>query len=164
MQRITELEVNGVRHALDVEAQRLLLSVLRDDLDLTGTKYGCGEAQCGACLVLLDGERAPACITTVGEANGKSVTTIEGLEQNRRLHPLQAAFWELGALQCGYCTPGMIMAGVDLLRHTPNPSEQQIAAALETNVCRCGAHPRIIADVRRAAERMQVEPSGAGAA
>lgn len=147
-----ELSVNGFWHEVSVDAERSLLSVLRDDLDLTGAKYGCGEARCGACIVLVEGQSTPSCITSVGDIAGRHVTTVEGLEQDGRLHPLQEAFIELGAMQCGYCTPGMIMSGVALLRENPDPSEAEIARALEVNVCRCGAHPRIIAAVRRAVE------------
>ncbi len=115
--RVTQLTVNGTVHQLDVDAERTLLSVLRDDLDLTGAKYGCGEGQCGACTVLVDGQPTHSCTTKVGTLAGKTITTIEGLEKNGTLHPLQQAFLDLGALQCGYCTPGMILAGVGLLAH-----------------------------------------------
>jgi aerobic-type carbon monoxide dehydrogenase small subunit (CoxS/CutS family) len=155
MQKITSLTVNETLYQTDADDDRTLLSVLRDDLDLTGTKYGCGEAQCGACLVLIDGHRTPSCITAVAEAAGKSVTTIEGLERDGRLHPLQEAFLELGAFQCGFCTPGMIVASLDLLQQNPDPDEAAIKAALQTNVCRCGAHTRIVAAVRRASETMR---------
>ncbi|MBC8135765.1 MAG: (2Fe-2S)-binding protein [Fibrella sp.] len=157
MVTITELDVNGTRHDVAADAERSLLSVLRDDLDLTGTKYGCGEARCGACIVFLDGDPTPSCVTPVGEVGAKRVTTIEGMEQNGRLHPLQEAFLEIGAMQCGYCTPGMIMSGVALLRANPDPSEAEIARALEVNICRCGMHSRIIAAVRRAATIIQAE-------
>lgn len=153
----TQLDVNGTRHAVAADAERTLLSVLRDDLDLTGTKYGCGEARCGACIVFLDGEPTPSCITLMDEVGGKRITTIEGVEQNGRLHPLQEAFLEMGAMQCGYCTPGMIMSGVALLRANPDPSEAEIARTLEVNICRCGMHGRIIAAVRRAAAMMRDE-------
>ncbi|MBC7805099.1 MAG: (2Fe-2S)-binding protein [Akkermansiaceae bacterium] len=159
MIKITELDVNGSRHTIRVDAERSLLSVLRDDLDLTGAKYGCGEAQCGACIVIIDGQPTPSCVTPVGDVRGKRVTTIEGLEQNGRLHPLQEAFLEAGALQCGYCTPGMILSGVALLRDNPDPSEAEIARALEVNVCRCGMHSRIIAAVRRAAQTLKADTS-----
>ncbi len=145
-----DLDVNGTRRAVDVDPARTLLSVLREELELTGTKYGCGEGQCGACTVVL-GERAVrSCMTPVGRATGARITTIEGIERDGRLHPLQQAFIDEGALQCGYCTPGMIMAGVALLQTTPSPSAPEIARAMEGNVCRCGTYPRIIAAVRRA--------------
>src|SRR6266851_1586279 len=115
MQRISELHVNGTKVRINAEADRSLLSVLRDDLDLTGSKYGCGEGQCGACTVLIDGQATRSCITKLGAAAGKKITTIEGIEKNGRLHPLQEAFLEADALQCGYCTPGMIMSSVALL-------------------------------------------------
>lgn len=151
MARITELLVNGVRRRVDAEPGRTLLSVLRDDLDLTGTKYGCGEGRCGACTVLVDGRAVKSCLVRVESAAGKRITTIEGLERNGQLHPLQAAFLEADALQCGYCTPGMIMASAGLLDRNPNPTEPEIAAALEGNLCRCGTYPRIIQAVRLAA-------------
>src|SRR5688500_11657824 len=133
-----DLDVNGTRRVVDVDPARTLLSVLREELAITGTKYGCGEGQCGACTVLL-GERAVrSCMTPVSRATGAPITTIEGIERDGRLHPLQQAFIDEGALQCGYCTPGMIMAGVALLKATPSPSASEIARAMEGNVCRCG--------------------------
>jgi aerobic-type carbon monoxide dehydrogenase small subunit (CoxS/CutS family) len=125
---------------------------LRDDLDLTGAKYGCGEGQCGACTVLLDGTATRSCITPVGTVGAKQITTIEGLEQNGKLHPLQEAFLEMGAMQCGYCTCGMIMSGLALLRKKPHPSAGEIAHGLEGNVCRCGTYQRIVAAVAQAAK------------
>ena len=153
MTKITELTVNKTRHAIDADEERSLLSVLREDLDLTGTKYGCGEAQCGACIVLIDGARTPSCTLPVGCVGTSDVTTIEGLERDGQLHPVQQSFLEMGAFQCGYCTPGMIMASVALLRENPDPSDAQIQDALQTNICRCGTYPRIVAAVRRAAEQ-----------
>ena len=153
MGRITELQVNRARRAIHADSERSLLSVLRDDLGLTGAKYGCGEGQCGACTVLLDGAPVRSCITPVKAAAGKQVTTIEGLEQSGRLHPLQDAFLELDAMQCGYCTPGMILSGVALLQRKPNPSAQEIVRHMEGNICRCGTYPRIVAAVRKAAKR-----------
>jgi aerobic-type carbon monoxide dehydrogenase small subunit (CoxS/CutS family) len=155
MKRINELDVNGTQYRLDADAERTLLSVLRDDLDLTGAKYGCGEAQCGACIVLIDGQPIPSCVTPVGRAVEKKITTVEGVEQNGQLHPLQQAFLEMDALQCGYCTPGMIMSGVALLRENPDPTEADIIRSLESNICRCGAYPRIVSAVRRAAKMMK---------
>jgi aerobic-type carbon monoxide dehydrogenase small subunit (CoxS/CutS family) len=146
-----ELDVNGHRHHLDIEPSRTLLSVLRDELALTGTKYGCGEGQCGACTVLLGEHAVRACSTPVSAAAGHSITTVEGLEQGGRLHPVQQAFLDEGAMQCGYCTPGMIMATLSLLRANPSPNEQQIVAGMQGNVCRCGTYPRIVAAVQRAA-------------
>ncbi|HKB52735.1 MAG TPA: (2Fe-2S)-binding protein [Ramlibacter sp.] len=146
-----ELEVNGQRHALDVDPGRSLLDVLREELGLTGTKYGCGESECGACTVLLDGRAVHACVTPVSRAVNLPITTIEGLERDGRLHPVQQAFLDDDALQCGYCTAGMIMAGVSLLAATPHPSRDAITRAMEGNVCRCGTYPRIVAAIERAA-------------
>ena len=155
MQRISELHVNGVRRRIDAEADRSLLSVLRDDLDLTGSKYGCGEGQCGACTVLIDGQATRSCTTKLSAAAGKKITTIEGIEKNGRLHPLQEAFLEADALQCGYCTPGMIMSGVALLSKNTSPSEQDIVRAMDGNVCRCGTYPRIVTAIRKAAQSLK---------
>lgn len=147
-----ELEVNRQRHALDVDPGRSLLEVLREALDLTGTKYGCGEGQCGACTVLLDGRAVHSCVTPVSSAAGVPVTTIEGLEANGRLHAVQQAFLDEQAFQCAYCTPGMVMAGVALLAANSSPTAEEIVRAMEGNVCRCGAHPRIVAALQRAAK------------
>jgi aerobic-type carbon monoxide dehydrogenase small subunit (CoxS/CutS family) len=155
-----QLEVNGRRHSVDVDPARPLLSVLRDELALTGTKYGCGEGQCGACTVLLGDTPVHACVTPVSSAAGKPVTTIEGLERDGRLHPLQQAFIDEGALQCGYCTPGMIMAGVALLRANTAPTPADIGRAMEGNVCRCGTYPRIVTAIQRAAKRSEVSEKG----
>jgi aerobic-type carbon monoxide dehydrogenase small subunit (CoxS/CutS family) len=151
MPKVKELNVNGTRHEIDADAERSLLSVLRDDLDLTGSKYGCGEGQCGACTVLIDGAPRRSCITPVRAAAGKAIITIEGLEEDGRLHPVQEAFLEADALQCGYCTPGMILSAVALLKSNPNPSEQEIAEFMQGNVCRCGTYPRILAAITKAA-------------
>jgi aerobic-type carbon monoxide dehydrogenase small subunit (CoxS/CutS family) len=147
-----ELLVNHARYRLVVDPGRMLLWVLRDELELTGTKYGCGEGQCGACTVLIDGAPARSCITRASAVAGKEITTIEGLAQNGKLHPLQEAFIQADALQCGYCTPGMILSSVGLLNKTPQPSEVEIRRALDGNVCRCGTYPRIIAAVQMAAQ------------
>ena len=149
--RVTQLKVNGATRSVDVEAERTLLSVLRDDFGLTGSKYGCGEGKCGACTVLLDGQAAHSCTAKVGAVASRSITTIEGLEKEGRLHPLQQAFLDLGAFQCAYCTPGMIMAGVGLLASHTDPSDAQIIDAMQGNICRCGTYPRIVAAIRRAA-------------
>jgi aerobic-type carbon monoxide dehydrogenase small subunit (CoxS/CutS family) len=151
MLKVIELHINGTKRRIEAEAERSLLSVLRDDCDLTGAKYGCGEGQCGACTVLIDGQPARSCLTQVGSVAGKQITTIEGLEQNGRLHPLQQAFIEANAMQCGYCIPGMIMSGAGLLKKNPNPTETEIIRAMEGNICRCGTYPRIVAAIRRAA-------------
>jgi aerobic-type carbon monoxide dehydrogenase small subunit (CoxS/CutS family) len=146
-----ELLVNQKRYRLLVDQSRMLLWVLRDDLKLTGAKYGCGEGQCGACTVLIEGAPVRSCITPVHAVAGKEITTIEGLEQNGKLHPMQDAFIQADALQCGYCTPGMILSSVGLLKKTPQPTEPEIRRALQGNVCRCGTYPRIIAAVQMAA-------------
>jgi aerobic-type carbon monoxide dehydrogenase small subunit (CoxS/CutS family) len=152
MPRITELHVNGSRHSINADSERTLLSVLRDDLGLTGAKYGCGEGECGACTVLLDGAPVRSCQRRVGTVSLKAITTIEGLEKDGRLHPLQEAFLEIGAMQCAYCTSGMIMSGVALLQKRPDPTRADIIRFMEGNICRCGTYPRIIAAIRKAAQ------------
>jgi isoquinoline 1-oxidoreductase subunit alpha len=149
------LAVNGAERQVEAPADESLLSVLRDRLELTGTKYGCGEGQCGACTVLLDGRAVRSCRVPVSEAAGKRITTIEGLEREGRLHPVQAAFLEVEAFQCGYCTPGMIVAAAALLAAKPDPSDEEIVDGLAGNVCRCGTYPRILAAVKRAARAMR---------
>jgi aerobic-type carbon monoxide dehydrogenase small subunit (CoxS/CutS family) len=146
-----ELEVNGQRRTIDADPKRTLLSVLRDDLLLTGTKYGCGESECGACTVIVDGAPVRSCQEEVGTLSGASVTTIEGLETNGSLHPVQQGFIDEGAMQCGYCTAGMIMSAVALLRKNPSPNASAIVQAMNGNVCRCGTQPRVIAAIQRAA-------------
>lgn len=154
MARITEINVNGAKHHVDVDSERSLLSVLRDDLDLTGSKYGCGEGQCGACTVLINGQATRSCLAAVGDIATKQVTTIEGLEKNGKLHPLQQAFIEADAMQCAYCTSGMIMSGVSLLTKNPSPSQQEIMSFMQGNVCRCGTHPRIVAAISKASQKI----------
>jgi aerobic-type carbon monoxide dehydrogenase small subunit (CoxS/CutS family) len=149
-----ELVVNQTHYRLQLDPNSLLLWVLRDELELTGSKYGCGEGHCGACTVLIDGAPVRSCITPVSKVAGKDITTIEGLAQNGRLHPLQEAFIQADAMQCGYCTPGMILSGVGLLKKTPHPSEPEIRRALEGNVCRCGTYPRIVAAMQMAEKAM----------
>ena len=151
MANVTELHVNGTRRKIDAEPDRTLLSVLRDDLDLTGSKYGCGEGQCGACTVLLDGKAARSCITVMADTMKKQVVTIEGIEKNGKLHPVQEGFLQNDAMQCGYCTAGMIMSGVALLAKTPKPTREQILHAMEGNICRCGTQPRIVLAMEMAA-------------
>ena len=146
-----ELLINQRKFRIAGAPDRMLLGVLRDEMGLTGTKYGCGEGQCGACTVLLDGEPIRSCLLSLQAAAGKPIVTIEGLEENGRLHPLQEAFIKTDAMQCGYCTAGMILAGACLLKKTPKPSEAQIVEALQGNICRCGTYPRIIEAVRMAA-------------
>jgi aerobic-type carbon monoxide dehydrogenase small subunit (CoxS/CutS family) len=153
-----DLEVNGQRRTVNVDASRTLLSVLREELALTGTKYGCGEGQCGACTVLLNGRAVRSCRTEISRATAARVTTIEGLERDGRLHPLQQAFLDEGAMQCGYCTPGMIMEGVSLLERLAAPSADEIVRAMQGNVCRCGTYPRIVAAIQRAAAAHMERP------
>lgn len=145
------LNVNGTRLHVTAPAEETLLSVLRNRLDLTGTKYGCGEGQCGACTVLLDGRATRSCLIPASAAASGKITTIEGLEQHGVLTSLQQAFLDEGAFQCGYCTSGMIMSATSLLRDAHNPTEGQIVEAMNGNVCRCGTYPRIVAAVQHAA-------------
>src|SRR5205823_9302085 len=145
------LTVNGRTYTVEADPQTSLLTILRDTLDLIGTKYGCGEGQCGACTVLIDGQPVKSCQPRASLLQAKSITTIESLEQNRRLHPIQEAFLKHDTMQCGYCTPGMIMAAVGLLAATPRPSDEAIVKAMEKNVCRCGTYPRIVAAIKEAA-------------
>jgi aerobic-type carbon monoxide dehydrogenase small subunit (CoxS/CutS family) len=148
------LVINGARRHVETDPERPLLFVLRNEFDLTGTKYGCGEGQCGACTVLLDGTPRHSCIVSCREADGHQITTIEGLANGDRLHPVQQSFIDCDAMQCGYCTPGMILASVALLRKNPSPSDEQIKSSLEGNVCRCGTHNRIVAAVHKAARQV----------
>jgi len=145
------LLVNGVEHIVDVPSDQKLLYVLREDLGLTGTKYGCGEGQCGACTVLLEGKPVRSCLASVSAVAGKKITTIEGLEQNGQLHPVQEAFLKVEASQCAYCTSGMIVSAVGLLEKNPRPTDPQIIDFMEGNVCRCGSYPRILEAIRLAA-------------
>ena len=151
MPDLAELHVNGLVRRLDADPERSLLSVLRDELDLTGAKYGCGEGRCGACTVLIDGKATRSCVTVVGDCEGKQITTIEGLERDGKLHPLQEAFLECEAMQCGYCTCGMIMSGVSLLARNADPAVAEIVRSMEGNICRCGTYTRIVQAIRQAA-------------
>jgi aerobic-type carbon monoxide dehydrogenase small subunit (CoxS/CutS family) len=155
MANLLQLEVNGKRYAVKYPGDTPLLYVLRDELGLTGTKYGCGEGQCGACTVLLGGAPRRSCQIPVSAAAGRPITTIEGLEQNGKLHPVQQAFLDAGAFQCAYCTSGMIMSTVGLLKTNPNPSPAAIVQGLQGNMCRCGTHPRIVEAVLNAAKVSQ---------
>jgi nicotinate dehydrogenase subunit A len=155
MPRVTELRVNGKARRLDADSERSLLSVLRDDLALTGCKYGCGEGRCGACTVLIDGQAAHSCQAKVGAIGNREITTIEGLETDGKLHPLQEAFLKVGAFQCGYCTTGMILSGAALLKKDQDPSLESIVRAMDGNICRCGTYSRIVAAIREAAESMK---------
>src|SRR5687768_6171678 len=152
MPAVKELQVNGVARPANAEPTRSLLSVLRDDLELTGAKYGCGEGRCGACTVLMDGLPTRSCVTSVAKAAAHDITTVESLERDGKLHTLQQAFIESGAMECGYCTCGMIMSALALLRKIPRPSEQQIVEAMDGNICRCGTYSRIVAAISKAAK------------
>src|SRR3954465_114960 len=165
-----QLRVNGKDREVDAEPGDSLLSILRYDFGLTGSRFGCGEGQCGACTVLLDGAGARSCVTRVGSVGAKAITTIEGLAGSKDpagnvasreapLHPVQQAFLDVEAFQCGYCTSGMIMATVGMLRTNPNPSEAEVARLLDAGICRCGTYPRIVKAVRLAAERMRTSTS-----
>jgi len=155
MAKPLQIEVNGKKYVLACDPETPLLNALRDELGLTGTKYGCGEGQCGACTVLLDGAPRRSCQIPVSAAAARRITTIEGLEQSGRLHPVQQAFLDAGAFQCAYCTSGMIMSSVGLLATQENPSPEEIAHSLHGNICRCGTHPRIIEAVQQAAKALQ---------
>jgi aerobic-type carbon monoxide dehydrogenase small subunit (CoxS/CutS family) len=153
MATVKELHVNGSRRVVNADSEHSLLSVLRDDLDLTGSKYGCGEGRCGACTVLLDGRAVRSCSTPVSTAADTEIQTIEGLAKDGKLHPLQEAFLKHDALQCGYCTCGMIMSALALLSRDPDPSREDIVRFMNGNICRCGAYPRIVAAIQEAAQR-----------
>ena len=155
MKESIEFKLNGKTTRLNVDPRRKLLWVLRGDLGLTGSKYGCGEGHCGACTVLVGRMAVRSCLVSMRAIAGKEITTIEGLETRGKLHPLQKAFIQHDALQCGYCTPGMIMNAYGLLLETPQPSRQQILDKMEGNLCRCAAHPRIVAAIQTAARQMQ---------
>jgi aerobic carbon-monoxide dehydrogenase small subunit len=150
-----EFVVNGKARELDVEPRRLLVQALREDLDLTGTHIGCDTSQCGACTVHLDGRAVKSCTMLAVQADGSEVTTIEGLADGESLHPMQAAFWEKHGLQCGFCTPGMIMTAVDLLNRNPDPTDAEIRHAIEGNYCRCTGYQNIVAAIRHAAETIR---------
>jgi aerobic carbon-monoxide dehydrogenase small subunit len=155
MREEIQVTVNGWPRVLNVESERTLLDCLRHELDLTGTKYGCGEGQCGACCVLLDGQAVASCVMPIAAAAGRQVTTIEGVARGEALHPVQAAFLRHAAFQCGFCTPGTIIAAVALLRENPRPTDAQIREGLECHLCRCCTYPRILAAVRDAARAME---------
>jgi aerobic-type carbon monoxide dehydrogenase small subunit (CoxS/CutS family) len=157
----TMLIVNGAAHTLDSTLDRPLLDVLREDLGLTGCKIGCGEGACGACTVLVDGHPTRSCITPLADALDHQVFTVEGLADQGRLHPLQQAFLDADAMQCGYCTPGMIMAALGLLGRVPDPSEDAIIAAMQGNICRCGTYARIVCAIQQAARSLRAQPGDA---
>lgn len=147
-----QLAINEHSYTVDVDPQTSLLTVLREHLDLTGSKYGCGEGMCGACTVLIDGKAQRSCITRVGSVTGMQITTIEGLASGERLHPVQEAFLEVNAMQCGYCTSGMILSAVALLKKNPKPSQSEIVEFMDGNLCRCGTYPRIVSAIQKAAK------------
>jgi carbon-monoxide dehydrogenase small subunit len=160
-ERHITLEVNGTRRELDVEPRRLLVQALREDLGLTGTHVGCDTSQCGACTIHMDGRAVKSCTVLAVQAEGHGITTIEGMGSDGSLHPLQTAFWEQHGLQCGFCTPGMIMAAADLLGRDTDPTDDEIRHAIEGNICRCTGYHNIVAAIRQAAAVMR---EGAGAA
>src|SRR6516225_4494409 len=145
-----KLVINGQAYNIDASPDAILLSVLREELDLTGSKYGCGEGRCGACTVVVDGKATRSCVTPVGECDGKRITTIEGLEHDGKLHPLQEAFLHVDAMQCGYCTAGMIMGGVAFLDKNPKPTTEDICSGMQGHICRCGTYARIIQAIHEA--------------
>ncbi len=155
MEETVQFKLNGKPVQLTVDSNRMLLWVLRTDLGVTGTKYGCGEGYCAACTIIVDNEAVRSCQTAVKDVKGKEVLTIEGLVKNGKLHPLQKAFMEHDALQCGYCTPGMIMNAYAFLRKNPRPSRSQIIEGMEDNLCRCGAHNRIVQAIQTAGKEMK---------
>lgn len=155
MAKSLEIEVNGKRHSVKYAPDTPLLYVLHDELGLTGTKYGCGEGQCGACTVLIGGNPRRSCQIPVSAAAAKPITTIEGLEKDGKLHPVQQAFLDMGAFQCAFCTSGMVMSSVSLLQSNGSPKREDIVQFLQGNICRCGTHPRVIEAVQRAAKMMQ---------
>jgi len=150
-----QLTVNGASHRVQVESRLLLVHLLRENLRLTGTHIGCDTTHCGACTVLLDGEPVKSCTVLAVQAEGSEITTVEGLEQNGKLHPVQEAFWEKHGLQCGYCTPGMMLTGCALLARDKNPSEAQIREAISGNLCRCTGYSNIVKAIQSAAEQLR---------
>jgi aerobic-type carbon monoxide dehydrogenase small subunit (CoxS/CutS family) len=155
MSNVRNIRINGRPIEIDSQEDRHLLDFLRDDLGLTGAKYGCGEGRCGACTVLVDGAPVRSCVTALKTVAGGDITTIEGLEQDGKLHPVQQAFLDAGAMQCGYCTCGMIMSAVGLLRKNPDPTREDMIEQMNGNICRCGTYPRIISALANAAKAMK---------
>ena len=155
MKETIQFKLNHEEKVLSVEPERTLLWVLRNDLELTGTKYGCGLGHCGSCTVLIDNKAVRSCMVTADFVHGKTVLTIEGLGSENKLHPVQQAFLDHDALQCGYCTPGMIVAATGLLHENPEPTKNEIIEAMDENLCRCGAHPRIISAIQSASKAMK---------
>jgi aerobic-type carbon monoxide dehydrogenase small subunit (CoxS/CutS family) len=155
MSNVRNIRINGRPIEIDTQEDRHLLDFLRDDLGLTSAKYGCGEGRCGACTVLVDGAPVRSCVTSLKTVAGGEITTIEGLEQDGKLHPVQQAFLDQGAMQCGYCTCGMIMSAVGLLRKNANPTREDIVEQMNGNICRCGTYPRIMSALENAAKAMK---------
>ena len=164
MKRSVTLAINGSSRSVQVEARALLVHVLRDELNLTGTHIGCDTSQCGACTVLIDGKAVKSCTVLAVQAEGQQITTIEGLASSDALHPLQQGFWEKHGLQCGFCTPGMIMTAVDLLAAQPDPSEAEIRHAIEGNYCRCTGYQNIVAAIQAAASTLRAHPAAGASA
>jgi aerobic carbon-monoxide dehydrogenase small subunit len=162
MKRSVTLTVNGSSHTILAEPRTLLVHALRDDLYLTGTHIGCDTSQCGACTVLVDGRAVKSCTVLAVQAEGRAITTIEGIGTAERLHPVQQAFWDKHGLQCGFCTPGMIISAIDLLAANPDPSEEQIRHGIEGNMCRCTGYQNIVAAVRAAAAAMRASDAASG--
>ena len=159
MEQSIRVTVNGEEHTSEVEPRTLLVTYLRENLDLTGTHIGCDTGQCGACTVMLNGQPVKSCMVLAVQADGAEVKTVEGLAKNGAYHPIQTAFWEKHGLQCGFCTPGMMVAAVGLLEHNPNPTDEEIREQLEGNLCRCTGYQNIVAAVRSAAEAMRASAS-----
>lgn len=155
MPNVVQLQINGTRKPIDADPDRSLLGVLREDLGLMGAKYGCGEGHCGACTVIVGGQRVRSCVTRVGAAEGKPIRTVEGLADGEKLHAVQQAFLDHGALQCGYCTAGMVMAAVALLEEKLAPTRDEIVRGMNGNICRCGTYNRIVAAIEQAAKAMK---------
>ncbi len=162
MKHQISVTVNGTTHTGEVEPRLLLVHYLRDVLNLTGTHVGCDTSQCGACTILMNGDAVKSCTVLAVQADGAEITTIEGLAKNGELHPIQEGFWEMHGLQCGFCTPGMIMTSVNLLKNNPHPTEQEIRHGLEGNLCRCTGYQNIVKAIQYAADKMSGEPAGVG--
>lgn len=164
MKRSVRVVVNGVERTEEVEPRTLLVTFLRENLDLTGTHIGCDTGQCGACTVMLNGQTVKSCMVLAAQADGAEITTVEGLAQDGKYHPIQEAFWEKHGLQCGFCTPGMMMASIGILKRNPNPTEEEIREQLEGNLCRCTGYQNIVEAVQSAAAAMRSanQPVGAG--
>ncbi|MBI2953081.1 MAG: (2Fe-2S)-binding protein [Chloroflexi bacterium] len=159
-----KLEINGVQHEVEVAPWRTLLEVIREELQMTGTKEGCGLGECGACSVLMDGKTVNSCLVLAAEANGKRITTIEGLAQAERLHPIQQSFIDNGGFQCGFCTPGMIMSTKVMLDDNPNPTDDEIKKGISGNLCRCTGYAKIFDSIRAAKVAMAASSDGRGGA